>query len=258
MTRNNTHGASVPAKRVPAVQRAAAILTYLAAQRSPMPLSQVAQATDILPGSCLQILRELAYARLVTFDPRNKTYRLGPGLVELANAVLEEDTFAEAAKPHLQKIADQFGMTATATALCDEQHMACVALGEPADTMSLRVTLGGRVPLLSGAAGRCLAAFGNYSVPELRRMFSKVRWQTPLTFNAWMQQVDEVRKLGYSEDKGVFARGVTTLAVPVFAQNDAIRGIIGVGTITAQLDTKHKERLINALRRSARDISAQL
>jgi DNA-binding IclR family transcriptional regulator len=249
---------SPQAKGVPAVRRAVAILGLLAGQQEPMTLSQIAQATSILPGSCLQILRELALARLLTFDSRHKTYRLGRGLVELARAVSRQDPFAEAAAPHLQEIAELYGMTATATAMCDDEHVACVALAQPPVAMSLHVTLGGRVPLLSGAAGRCYAAYGGHTRPMLRRWFTKVRWQVPLGFEKWLAEVAQVSACGWAQDTGAFSRGVTTLAVPVFAPGGSIRGVIGVGVVSEQLDERLKARTILKLKRAAADVGAQL
>ncbi len=144
-------------KSVPAVRRATAILSLLAEQAVPMSLSQIARAVEILPSTCLHILRELSSSRLIAFDPGQKAYRLGSGLVELARTVMRQDSFAEFARPHLKEIAETYDVTATATALVDADHMACVALAHPSVSMSLNVTLGGRVPSLSGAAGRCQA-----------------------------------------------------------------------------------------------------
>ena len=250
MTSWPSHQSAAPAKGVPAVRRAAAILGLLARQQRPMTLSQIAQATSVLPGSCLPILRELAYARLLAFDSRHKTYRLGQGLAELANAVSRQDPFAEAAALHLQEIADLYGMTATATAMCDAEHVACVALAQSAVAMSLHVTLGGRVPLLAGAAGRCFAAYAGHPRPVLRRWFSKVRWQMALGFEDWLSEVEQ--------DCGTFSRGVTTLAIPVIAPDGSIRGVIGVGAISAQLDERLKARIVVTLQRASADISAQL
>ena len=171
---------------------------------------------------------------------------------------MRQDPFAEAATPHLEEIAQLYGMTATATARCDDEHVACVALAQPPTAMALHVTLGGRVPLFSGAAGRCFAAFGDDAPSALRRAFKKVRWQAPLSLEQWLQEVDHVRRLGFAEDPGTFTRGVTTLAVPVFAPDESLRGVIGIGAISAQLEDKLKIKLIRSLKRAAGEIGAKL
>ncbi len=241
-------------KSVPAVRRAAAILSLLAKQAVPMSLSHIARTVEILPSTCLHILRELAVSRLVTFDPGLKAYRLGPGLVELARAVMRQDSFAEFARPHLKEIAEKYNVTATATALIDADHMACVALAHPAVSMSLNVTLGGRVPSLSGAAGRCQAAFGGYTRAQLRSAFGRVRWQIPIRIEDWIEEVEQVRRQGYAEDNGIFTLGVTSIATPVFARDGSVRGAIGIGVITAQLEDKRKAKIITALKHAAQQI----
>jgi DNA-binding IclR family transcriptional regulator len=243
-------------KTVPAVRRAAAILSALAAANGPMNLSEVARSINILPSSCLHILRELAATRLVACDLRTKTYRLGPKLVELARAALRQDPLAELVQPHLNSIASTYGVTATASAVSDDNHMVLIAFAHPPVSMSLNVTLGGRVPLMSGAAGRCLAAFENYSRSDLRTAFSKVRWQMPLEFAPWLFEVETVRRTGYSIDRGAFTKGVTTIAVPVRSADGSIRCVIGVGVISAQLESPLMTQAIAALKRAALEIGS--
>ena len=244
-------------KKVPAVRRAASILSQLAAADGPMNLSEVARSVNILPSSCLHILRELVAMRLVASDSRTKTYRLGPKIVELAWAAQRQDPLAALVQPHLNSIAGAYGVTATASAASDDNHMVLIAFAHPPVSMSLNVTLGGRVPLMSGAAGRCLAAFGNYSRSRLRSVFSKVRWQMPMEFPAWLEEVEAVRHSGYSMDRGAFTKGVTTIAVPVFTPDGSVRCVIGVGVISAQLENPLMAQAIASLRRAAQHIGTE-
>jgi len=254
-TNTKTVGAT---KGVPAVERATAILWLLAKQDSSMRLSQIARAIDILPSSCLHILRELAASRLIAIDPRQKVYRLGPGVIELARAASRQDPFAELAQPYLKEIAETYGVTATASAPVDDHHMVLVGYSHPPASISLTVTLGGRVPLLAGAAGRCLAAFSNHRKQQLKSAFSKVRWQVPMDFEQWFSEVEQVKPKGYSEDNGTFTKGVTTIAAPVFAPSGAVRGVVGVGAITAQMDDVWKAKVVVALKDAVKAIGAQL
>lgn len=252
----NASGAS--AKSVPAVKRAAAILWLLAGQSESMSLSQITRAVDIHPSTGLHILRELAAARLVAFDQSGKTYRLGQGIVDLAQAVVRYDDFPELSRPHLQALANEFDVTATAVSMTDEQHVACVAFAMPPNSVSLNVTLGGRVPTMSGAAGRCIAAFGKRSRPALKRSFERVRWQVPFTFTAWMQEVETARRLGYGEDDGIFTRGVTTLAAPVFSPNGDVTRAIGIASISASLDATRRAQIADAITKAAQEVTRRL
>lgn len=245
-------------KSVPAVRRAASILWLLARHPEPMNLSQVARSTDILPSTALHILRELSVTKLVTFDANQKVYKLGPGLVELAQSVVRRNDFAKISQPLLQDIAMRFDVTATATAALDADHNACVASVSPPHAMSLTVTVGGRVPTLSGAAGRCIAAFSNTPVSELCKRFDRIRWQGEFDFKTWQAQVEQVRVCGYAEDDGLFARGITTMAAPVFDPDGSVTKAIGIASISAALDSERRSSIAAALRQAAEAVTRQI
>lgn len=249
--------APAPPKGVPAVRRAAAILALLARRREPLTLTQIAQAVGILPSSCLLILRELAAARMVAVDARRKTYRPGYGLVELARGVTDQDPLSALAEPFLKDLAERFGMTVTLTVPVDD-HVVLVAHAQPREAISINVTPGGRVPLLSGAAGRLLAAETGANRAALQRAFQGVRWQIAPAFETWLAEVEAAGRDGWAEDQGCFTRGVTTVAVPIRGADDVIAGVLGVGAISVQLDARLRTRVLAALRKSARLIGRQL
>ena len=86
--------------RVPAVERAVAILRYLAEEgSSPATLTRIAGDLDLNPSTAYNILRTLTAARFCGYDPSTKCYELGLALPELAAAVdaprLVADVLAE-------------------------------------------------------------------------------------------------------------------------------------------------------------------
>ena len=70
-------------REVPAVRRACGALWLLARHPQGLTLSRVARELEIIPSSCLHILRELGVGRLVTYDANTKLYRLGSGILSL-------------------------------------------------------------------------------------------------------------------------------------------------------------------------------
>ncbi len=245
-------------KRVPAVRRAAAILWELSDRSTPMNLSQISRAVDVIPSTCLHILRELASARLVAYDESSKTYQLGAGIADLAKSAAHLNNFAELARPRLQSLADRFNVTATATSKIGDHHLGLTAFANPPSAISIRVTLGGRAPLLSGASGRCFAAFGGMSEERIRRAFNRVKWERPIDFETWHAQVEKARIEGYAEDWGGFVKGVSTMAVPVFSPDGSVSHTIGVFAIDAQLTAENRIEIFRALRQTADDIQARL
>jgi|688.fasta_scaffold235138_1 DNA-binding IclR family transcriptional regulator len=245
-------------KSVPAVRKAVAILALLARYNEPLSLSQIASAIGALPSTCLHILRELMAGELVAIDPVRKRYRLAGGLVELARKAGDHPTLATACQPYLQTLADAFGMTVTVTALVDRQHVALLAYAQPSDAVSINVKPGGRVPVLSGAAGRLFAAHAGQSAEEMERAFLRVRWETAPAYPKWSREVKAAARRGWSEDPGQFTRGVTTMAVPIRGHGGLMAGVLGVGAISAQLDVQLRKRVIIALKEHARLIEAQL
>lgn len=253
-TDDQTTGSS--SKRVPAVRRAAAILWELSERSTPMNLSQISRAVGIIPSTCLHILRELVVARLIAYDASAKTYQLGAGLLELANSASGLNTFADQAKPRLQALANRFDMTATATSRIDDRHLALVAFANPPKSISLRVTVGGRVPLLSGASGRVLAAFGRMSEDQMRLNLAKVKWVRPIEFEAWLEQVEKTRQDGYAEDLEGFSEGVSTIQVPIFDPDGGVSHTIGVLGISAQITEENRDEIVAELKQASSQISA--
>ena len=244
------------ARKVPAVRRASAILWLLAKNESSMTLTQIARASGIIPSTCLHILRELTSASLTYYDSEHKVYRLGQGIVDLAQVVIHYDNFADLARPHLYKIASKFGFTAMATSKIDTEHMACIAFVTPPVAASVNVVLGGRVPTFSGATGRCVAAFSTASKTQLKKTFSRIRWQTPITFEQWLKQIESTKISGYGEDEGYFTKGVTMIAVPLDPASQNIHNTIGIIAISEQFDKSKKAEIVNLLTSAAAEITS--
>src|SRR3977135_646670 len=97
---------------VPAVTRAIAVLRLLGRSRTPMGVKAIAQALDLVPSTCLHILRALVSEQLVKVDPGTKHYSLGIGMLSLARAVLESGGFSNLVQPELDRLSGRYGVTA--------------------------------------------------------------------------------------------------------------------------------------------------
>lgn len=74
-------------RQFPAVTRAVAILRALGQSPEPLGVNAIANQLGLIPSTCLHILRVLVAEQLVAFDPDNKKYTYGAGILTIAEVV---------------------------------------------------------------------------------------------------------------------------------------------------------------------------
>lgn len=205
---------------VPAVTRAVAILRHLGRAAEPVGVNRLARELDLVPSTCLHILRVLADEGLVAFDPDSKRYAIGVGILPIARSAIERNGFVALVEPRLTELSLALGCTVVATELADPEHMVVVALSRAPLPLRLQVDLGSRFPALISATGRCHAAFNLGELPEarLRSRFARLEWDHPPDFDRWKREVERTRRDGFAVDRGSYISGVTILAVPFFGR----------------------------------------
>lgn len=210
LARGDTEGGTV----VGSVQNAIRIMRHLSTVETGMRTSHIAKALEINPSTCFNILRTLAREDLVHFDPEAKTYSLGLGLTYLARSVTAGE--ARMAEPMMERVAREYGITVSLWRRVAQDRMMLTCIVESPTHFRIRMNVGQRLPLLHGSMGRLMALHAGLSKSELRQQFRAVRWATPLSFQAFMEQAEDARERGWAIDDGYVARGVTGLSVPVF------------------------------------------
>lgn len=245
-------------RAVPAVTRGIAILRLLARSPEPQGVNAIARALDLVPSTCLHILRALVGEGLVAVDAATKRYVLDAGVLTLARSALRQDGFAQLAQRELDAIAGKFSVTAIGVRVIGLRHMIVVALSRSDATFRLHVDIGSRFPALISATGRCLAAFGHHDERDVEREFALLRWDTAPSYTAWQSEVAVTRRLGYGVDKGNYIRGVTIVAAPVIGIEGAMsHALVGVG-LSDQLSTRSADAIGGALKIAGKRVSSLL
>lgn len=245
----------VPAKGVPAVRRACAVLWLLSRHPEGLPLSRVAREVEILPSTCLHILRELAAAKLVAIDAHAKLYRLGSGVLTLGRQLTRQSPFVQAAQPQLNRLSREFEVGASAQERDDDDLVVVAAASVIPGDM---VTPGGRTPLFTSASGRLIAALNPFTEAELRRRFARVRWQQAPDLDTWLREVRKARTAGHAVDEGCFRKGITAIAAPVPEADGSVQRTISITCVSAQLDPARRKRVTAAVETTAAQIADAL
>jgi IclR family acetate operon transcriptional repressor len=121
----------------------------------PQRLSDLARTCGMSLPTTLRILRVLQDFGMVS--QTDKSYRIGPAVLPAARSYLENDPLVVAARPVLQQVASQTGLTASLyTRLGFERILVARVDGDA--PLRYDLPLGKRLPLTVGAAGKILLA----------------------------------------------------------------------------------------------------
>ncbi|SMF30461.1 transcriptional regulator, IclR family [Tistlia consotensis] len=215
-------------KPVGAVLHAVRLLQVLADSPGPLGVTAAARQARVNPSTAFQILRTLVRGGLVAFDPALKAYSPGLGLLALSRSLLGRD-YTDLLRPELVRLATNHECLFALWRLADERAVLIDrALADTPVRLDIQVTQ--RIPSLIGAVGRVVAARLALPEDELRRRFSHLRWQTPLSFEDYLREVEEARGCGYGLDLGNLYTGIHSAAAVVC--DDRARPFLGISAIT--------------------------
>lgn len=237
------------------VANAVRILRYLSQTGAPETVTNTANALGINTSTCFNIMRTLAAEGVVSFNERSKSYSIGLGIVQLAQSALTEGGKIEIVRPLLLRIAEDHSVTMTLWRISGSDRNVLISGAQNTSTFQVQMQVGQRVPMYIGAFGRVLAYHHKLGQRELMAHFSALRWGNPPSFAEYWADVEKVATRGWAVDDGNFARGVTSVAVPVIDGSGDIRHGIVATTFQGQSTAEEIERLALDLIVAAKQIS---
>ncbi|MCU6453117.1 helix-turn-helix domain-containing protein [Sphingomonas sp. A2-49] len=197
------------------VVNAIRIMRYLSESGSPSRAITIARSLSINASTCFNILRTLVLEDIVEFDPLSKTYSTGIGLTRLVENFLTVGQRVAAAAPHIADLASRYSVTmALWKRVAPDRIVLIKSIPSPTD-VRIEMAEGQRLPMMMGATGRLFAPRLDLTNAKLRSMFKTLRWQRPLSFEEYWEQVERAEEIGWAIDEGYFSRGVMSLAVPI-------------------------------------------
>lgn len=244
--------------KAPAISRAAAILRLLGKSDTPLGLQTIARSLNLVPSTCLYVLRALVDEEFVAFDPDTKRYSLEAGVLTLARHWLRRNQFTDLAQPVLNQISQEFDVTVLGVNIVGLEHIIVVGISQAGNNFQISAQVGSRFPALISATGRCIAAFGDIPEDELQERFETLRWDEPPTFEEWRSQIADARVEGFAVDEGNYISGVTVVAAPVWKTRDKLsHALVAIG-LSSTLKRTGLPSLQSALLRHSQMLSKQL
>lgn len=221
------------------LSRAIGVFEQLQRYDHPQRLNQIAKDCGMSSPTTLRILRVLQDAGLVSQTDKN--YRIGPAVLPAARVFLEADPLPRSARPILQQLAQNTGLTASLySRLGFERVLVERVVG--AASLGYELPQGRRLPLTVGAAGKILiAALDEDQLADVLAAAVELKYEAEeSTLKKLRERLPAPGEdYAYSEDER--ATGVVSVAVAVPARAGAVTESIA---LTAPIHASSREDLV--------------
>ncbi|MBN1320616.1 MAG: IclR family transcriptional regulator [Thermoleophilia bacterium] len=202
---------------VPAVDQSIRLLFTLANMvGGEASLTELARQVGISKSKGLAILNTLRHAGLVTRNDRTKNYRLGPNVLLLGRALINNTDIGQEATPFLEELAAQTGCSIHLGVVSGETMFVAARRHAPGGTY-IAIDVGQRYPLTWGAHGRAYLATLSPEEFESRLSQSSILQAGETARDAidretLRAEVEESRRLGYGTALGTTWSGLNAVS----------------------------------------------
>jgi DNA-binding IclR family transcriptional regulator len=215
----------MPATRqVAAVQRAIAILDELALARTELGTNEIARRTGINVSTISRILATLVAGGLVEHVSSTGRYRLGIGVVRLANAVHEGLDVRSLARPYLEELGKLVGETVTLS-VPGEHEAFTLDFVQSRLTVRSVAEVGRASVAHATAVGKVFLAHGGKLGPGQLTAFTD---RTTVDRAVLDVEIAQVSERGWAQALGEREEDLNAIAAPVHDRAGRLTAILGI------------------------------
>lgn len=223
------------------------ILERIAFAESPLGVTQIAADVGIAKGAVFKHLRTLLEHGMIVQDPFSALYTLGPKLWLMAQRAPAGSNLAEIALPLMRATRDELGV-AVVLSMPTPRSAFVVATQPSNQPIEIGVRPGGELSLHSSAQGKVLLAFGPPEILQsLPEQLAPVTPKSVLDKAALVEQIAEVRALGYASAPEESLLGINAVAAPIFDPQGILLGSIGLIASIQHLGAVPTDEQLHAL-----------
>ena len=244
-----------PATRhVAAVQRAVAILGELADARTELGTNEIARRTGINVSTISRILATLVSGGLVEHVAATGRYRLGLGVVRLANSVHERLDIRSLARPHLAELASCTKETVTLSVPGEHEAITLDFVQSPLSVRSV-AEVGRTSAAHATAVGKVFLAHGGAPPTDHLPAYTE---RTIVDLAILDMEVARARERGWAEALGEREEDLNAVAAPVLTTAGPLAAILGVQGPAARFNPQSMRTAAELLMERAALISSAL
>jgi IclR family acetate operon transcriptional repressor len=192
-----------------------------------MSLTNIAETGGQSAPTCYRILTTLKKHRIVEFDEASQLWHVGLEGFRIGMNFVGRTRIAEQSRPVMQRIMSETGETAN-LAILDRGEVTFISQVETHEPIRAFFRPGTRGPGHASGIGKAIMAFlpedqARGSLPESLPRYTA---NTIIKREAFMAELEAIRRRGFSIDNEERTEGMRCIAAPVFnAYGEAVAGV---------------------------------
>lgn len=247
-----------PGQKNQSVQRALRILRYLAERREPAGVREVARHFRYSPSIAQRLLSTMAEEGFVEQTGEASRYVIGHSAFQVGSSFISKNDLLSAAMPELRYLSERnvtgfFGILRNDYVV----YMGAIQGNGP---IAVKSEIGTSTRPHTTALGKVLLA--DFSPSVVRKMLAepleKVTDRSITSIDVFLEQLREVRRLGYAINDCENRPGVYSVGAAVRDSSNAVVGAISGAVAVGTLDEDGKAELIKMVVEAARRASQKL
>lgn len=204
--------------KVPNLEKGIAVLEYLSLHPQGETLQDIKSALIISQTTAYRILNTLVRLDYLLFNEDTKRYKLSRKLLTLGFRSLNEHNLLETVLPRLRELRDELKETACFGVLGNNKGI-FIEQAPGQHTFRFMLSPGKPFDLHCSAPGKAIMAYLPNTVRDryLSNMeFTRYNVRTITTREAYLEELEKVRKQGYAMDNEEELNGVICVGAPIF------------------------------------------
>jgi DNA-binding IclR family transcriptional regulator len=242
---------------VPVLGRALAIIEFLAESRNGATLPEISRRLKMPKSSAHTILVTLLRKGYITRSPRTQRFSLGFKLFAVANKALDGLPIREVAVPFMRQLSLTTHLTVH-LGILEQNEAILIAKIDPPGVTKLSTWIGRRMELHCTGIGKALIAY----LPkeeQLRlvhsRVFARHNESTIVSPKRFMDEIDRIRRDGYSIDDEEDEVGFRCLGVPILDSEDELLGALSFAGTVLTVNNENTKDLVAKMKQTAAQIA---
>ncbi|MCI2105336.1 MAG: IclR family transcriptional regulator [Intestinimonas sp.] len=247
---------------IQSVDRALELLIYLYYEGKETSITKIANDMGVYKSTVFRTLATLEARGFVSRNPETERYWLGSRLFTLGKSVENKMGLQEIIRPYAHKLYEAYHEVVNVSILERNPgavYRSIIILKEESNHQILTVNspVGSSNECHCSSMGKCLLAFSD-NIDLLiyqHAVFPPHTEHTITTYEALVEELHKVKRDGYALDHDEQEAGLTCIGAPILQHDGSALAAISLSGPTSRMLSGDIEERVEAVRRTAREIS---